>query len=255
VHEGTDLDVDFLGGEADVEPAEGESANGQVWMELISPEDMVNLKNHFYEQYGSYQTEVVSYAFTWISSKADQSGFLWVGSDDGVKIWLNGEVAWTDPSSGSHRLAEDRVPIMLKAGENRLLVKVKNEVGNYAFSLAVVDEDGDTLPGIYYHTERWTDVAESGEVGGRPTSFALMQNYPNPFNPTTTIAYDLAQATNVTLTIYTITGQKVGVLVDARQEAGHHTVHVDGSSLATGVYLYRLKAEGLAQTRRMVLLR
>ena len=57
------------------------------------------------------------------------------------------------------------------------------------------------------------------------------------------------------LTIYTITGQKVAVLVDAHQEAGHHRVLFDGAGCATGIYLYRLEAGGFVETRRMVLLR
>lgn len=96
---------------------------------------------------------------------------------------------------------------------------------------------------------------EASEVKAIPSSYALSQNVPNPFNPITTIAYDLPQASNVTLTIYAITGQKVAVLVDGRQEAGHHTVRFDGSGFGTGVYLYRLEAEGLVETRRMLLLK
>ena len=88
-----------------------------------------------------------------------------------------------------------------------------------------------------------------------PSGYALSQNYPNPFNPSTTIAYALPRTSDVTLTLYTITGQKVLVLTDGYQPSGHHTVHFDGSRLATGVYLYRLEAEGLGETKRMVLLR
>ena len=100
---------------------------------------------------------------------------------------------------------------------------------------------------------RATDVEE--EVQTTPTGCGLDQNYPNPFNPITTVAYDLPKASDVTLTLYTTTGQEVKVLVDGHQPAGHNTVPFDGSSLATGVYLYRLEAEGFAETKRMVLLR
>ena len=85
--------------------------------------------------------------------------------------------------------------------------------------------------------------------------YSLSQNVPNPFNPVTTIAYDLAEASDVTLTLYTITGQKAMVLVDAHQEAGHHTVRFDGSGFANGVYLYRLEAGSFVETKRMLLLK
>ena len=95
----------------------------------------------------------------------------------------------------------------------------------------------------------------SAEVVSLPQTFALLQTFPNPFNPVTTVSYDLPEASNVTLTIYTITGQKVAVLVDAYQQAGHHRVPFDGSGFATGVYLYRLEAGGFVEARRMVLLK
>jgi hypothetical protein len=88
-----------------------------------------------------------------------------------------------------------------------------------------------------------------------PQSSILQQNYPNPFNPRTTIGYDLPEASHITLTIYTITGQRAAVLVNAYQGAGRHTVLLDGSTFATGVYLHRLEAGSSAATRRFVLLK
>ena len=98
-------------------------------------------------------------------------------------------------------------------------------------------------------------AVEVSEMRATPSRYVLSQNVPNPFNPVTTIAYDLPQASDVTLTIYTITGQKVMVLVDAHQQAGHHTVRFDGSGCANGVYLYRLEAEGFVEAKRMLLLK
>jgi len=97
-------------------------------------------------------------------------------------------------------------------------------------------------------------VEEASEMKAIPSGYALGQNVPNPFNPLTTIAYELPQASDVMLTIYAITGQKV-VLVDAHQQAGHHTVRFDGSGFGNGVYLYRLETGGFVETRRMLLLK
>jgi hypothetical protein len=108
--------------------------------------------------------------------------------------------------------------------------------------------------GIFYpHGE--VPVMHVEETGRIPLESSLSQNYPNPFNPITTITYDLAKSSNVTLILYTITGQQVQVLSDSYQQAGHHMVHFDGSSLATGVYLYRLEARDFVQTRRMLFLK
>jgi hypothetical protein len=70
----------------------------------------------------------------------------------------------------------------------------------------------------------------------------LLQNYPNPFNPSTTIRYGLPHKSLVTLSLYNTLGQRVAELVAGEQGAGFHEVRVDGSALASGVYLYRLNA-------------
>jgi len=88
-----------------------------------------------------------------------------------------------------------------------------------------------------------------------PGEFALYPNVPNPFNPLTTIAYDLPQASHVTLTIYNLTGQRVATLVAGSQEAGHYEVVWDGSGFGNGIYFYRLETGNFAETRRMILLK
>jgi hypothetical protein len=98
-------------------------------------------------------------------------------------------------------------------------------------------------------------AVDASDASAIPSGYALSQNVPNPFNPVTTIGYDLPQASDVTLTLYTITGQKVAVLVDAYQQAGHHTAIFDGSGHANGVYLYRLEAGSFVETRRMLILK
>ncbi len=88
-----------------------------------------------------------------------------------------------------------------------------------------------------------------------PGKFALSQNYPNPFNPTTTIRYSLPKASKVHLTVYNILGQKVMEVVNKKQSAGVHEVRIDASQLASGVYLYRIKAGGHVAVRKMVVLK
>jgi hypothetical protein len=88
-----------------------------------------------------------------------------------------------------------------------------------------------------------------------PSGYLLSQNVPNPFNRATTISYNLRESGHVTLALYTITGQKVKVLVDAYQGAGYHTILFDAAGLANGVYLYSLEVGSFTHTRRMLLLK
>ncbi len=99
-----------------------------------------------------------------------------------------------------------------------------------------------------------TDV-KTGDKDALPSGFNLSQNYPNPFNPGTIINYQQAVSNRVTLKVFDLLGREVAVLVDGVQDAGRHTVSFDASSLASGVYLYRLNAGGNVQTKKMILMR
>ena len=88
-----------------------------------------------------------------------------------------------------------------------------------------------------------------------PGQFALTQNYPNPFNPTTEISFSLPQAGQATLEIYNVMGQRVATLVDEYLEAGQYSRVWDASDNASGIYFYRLSAEGRTDTKKMLLLK
>jgi len=100
----------------------------------------------------------------------------------------------------------------------------------------------------------------STESEGIPTEFALHENYPNPFNPTTTLRFDLPEASNLTLTIYNMLGQKVRTFNYQNTSAGYHSVKWNatndyGDPVGAGVYLYQLRANHYLETRKMVLLK
>ena len=94
----------------------------------------------------------------------------------------------------------------------------------------------------------------------QPAAFVLTQNVPNPFNSTTALRFALTQAADIELAIYNLTGQKVARLARGWYAAGHYTVHWDGRNdaggrLATGAYIYRLRAGEQVQVRKLLLLR
>ncbi len=67
--------------------------------------------------------------------------------------------------------------------------------------------------------------------------------YPNPFNPIAVIPFELGQGGHVTLTVYDLLGRRVAVLLNERRDAGYHTATLDGSRLATGLYVVRADVE------------
>jgi DNA/RNA endonuclease YhcR with UshA esterase domain len=93
------------------------------------------------------------------------------------------------------------------------------------------------------------------KISSVPSDFSLSQNYPNPFNPSTIIEYSLPQTEKVTLKIYNILGQEVMTLVDQTQTAGRYKVNLNGSKLASGVYLYHLKTDDFSKTMKMILMK
>jgi len=96
---------------------------------------------------------------------------------------------------------------------------------------------------------------EPEELPLAPDRFTLYQNYPNPFNPFTTIAYDLPNAADVTLSIYALGGQWMTTLIQTYQQAGHYELIWEGQRYSTGTYIYRLDAGSFTDMKRMALVR
>ncbi len=88
-----------------------------------------------------------------------------------------------------------------------------------------------------------------------PTSYSLWQNYPNPFNPSTTIHFELPKESHVTLKVYNMIGQEVLTVLDENKVAGRYDLRIDGTSLASGVYFYRLVAGDYIATKKLILIR
>lgn len=100
-----------------------------------------------------------------------------------------------------------------------------------------------------------TSFALMGSEPGAPEDFALFQNYPNPFYPHTTIRYDLPLDQHVQIDLYTVTGQHIARVEDRQAEAGRHSVEVDASSLASGIYIYRMSTELFNETGKMSIIK
>ncbi|MBU8935040.1 MAG: T9SS type A sorting domain-containing protein, partial [candidate division Zixibacteria bacterium] len=95
----------------------------------------------------------------------------------------------------------------------------------------------------------------SAKPEGLPTEYGLDQNYPNPFNPVTQISFALPNASHVRLDIFNIMGQTISTVVDAPMSAGYHSVNWNATGTASGVYFYRLQADGFVATKKMLLLK
>ena len=133
-------------------------------------------------------------------------------------------------------------PSMLAAGEHRI-------------KAVAVDSSGNRTTDSVTVLRSVTTSVRDKDNQTKPRSFGLAQNYPNPFNPSTTITFELPEATFVTLTIYNLLGQEVARPVSVPLEAGKHAVRFDATGLPSGVYVYRIMAGKFTQMRKMLLLR
>ncbi|MBA66203.1 MAG: hypothetical protein CMG55_10430 [Candidatus Marinimicrobia bacterium] len=93
-----------------------------------------------------------------------------------------------------------------------------------------------------------------------PEQFILYPNYPNPFNPVTTIRYDLPEDSFVDVTIYDMLGNVVSNLVKTNQSSGYKSIQWNatnnhGEPVSAGVYLYKIQAGDLVDTKKMILLK
>jgi hypothetical protein len=121
--------------------------------------------------------------------------------------------------------------------------------GKYNYRLKQIDLNGN----FAYH-----QLANEVEVGV-PSVYAISQNYPNPFNPSTKIDFDIPYDGKVSIILYDMSGREVATLVNDVKPAGYYTQSFNASNLASGMYFYRITANGgnqnFVMTKKMVLIK
>jgi len=125
------------------------------------------------------------------------------------------------------------------------------DIGRYYYKIAAVDFSGNQ--GI------WSPVVDASVLGieneSVPLTYSLSQNYPNPFNPVTTINFSLAEEGPAHLAIYNAAGQIVKTIIDSDLAPGQHSISINASDLASGVYIYILQSGNFKTSRKMVLMK
>ncbi|MCZ7557011.1 MAG: T9SS type A sorting domain-containing protein [Bacteroidia bacterium] len=203
--------------------------------------------------HGSYPNIAWPGAETMEANSMDEHRFFWHNgwiyfpADDGthgIELWRsNGTVTQlltdinTDPTFNG---GSSDIPYTMNVVNNKLFFHGYDKPHGwepYMIDLA-------TLP------------KSSGERQATPSSLALQQNYPNPFNPTTTIRYAIPQDARVQLRVFDALGRVVAELENGMKEAGTHSVIFDAPrDLPSGLYLYRLEANGSVLSGKMSLMK
>ena len=126
------------------------------------------------------------------------------------------------------------------------------EVYNIFYRMKITDTEGESL---YSDTLTIMLTGIGDDINAIPTEFGLSQNYPNPFNPTTSIEYRVSSNENVSIKVYNMLGQEVMTLVNEVKSPGTYNVKMDGSQLASGVYIYRMAAGSFSSVKKFVLMK
>jgi hypothetical protein len=174
----------------------------------------------------------------------------------------NGSTISTDVELGAlYVVMNGHADVSLADGAANMQLKTGVVDGN-TVALVYSFEKGQTCTGNILNTNGTILRTEAADYNGSayktgidnlPTSFSLT-NYPNPFNPTTTISMALPVASNWTISIYNVVGQKVAAF-NGYSEAGIVTVNWNASNQASGVYFYKAEAGKFSATKKMALLK
>jgi hypothetical protein len=114
--------------------------------------------------------------------------------------------------------------------------------------------DFPTLGFVDYNPFRLVTNQENN-YSGIPADYRLFDAYPNPFNPSTNIKYQIATNSFVFLKVYNILGKEVATLVNEKKSPGTYEMKWDASYYPSGIYFYRLDADGFSDTKKLILLK
>ena len=165
-----------MGGEANIEPIEGDTVtteDGRIlkWKRYKSKTDIIDLL----DAVGAHEHET-AYAFCVLRSEVAIDARIYLGSDDGVAVWINGEQVYHHPVQRFITLDEDIFEADLKAGANRCLLKVSQEIGDWGFAVrmeplspsravlsgVITDKAGQPIPSAAVRLERdGEEIAEA----------------------------------------------------------------------------------------------
>jgi hypothetical protein len=165
------------------------------------------------------------------------------GEGTGIQVGITKFTDLTeDFSQTAHLSTIDNLPIGSLIWNDAQLAAFNSAADLAKINAAYVAKGGGSITGVK-------------NVSNLPKSYSLSQNYPNPFNPTTNINFTLQKASNVTLAIYNVLGQRVSTLVNNFMHEGSYSFQFDASKLASGVYFYRIDAGQFTSVKKMVLMK
>lgn len=218
--------IDYLaaeGGEAAIRPAAGATVRrpdgtAARWTAYRSPKDEIDFRSVFA---GQPCDNVVAYAFGTVRRDAPGKAYLALGSDDSVKVWLNGKLVHEKVVGRAVQADDDVVPVDLAAGENAVLLKVENGRSGWGFIFRVI-------------REAQAAAVQKGEINPR------IEAAPPGKPDAVVVATDVRTAVSVTETVTVAAVAAGGKVVAQAQAARGKAVELDSRDWPAGPYEVRL---------------
>jgi uncharacterized delta-60 repeat protein len=246
--------------------------NGPADTEDIGYSIVMGSDGNLYAAGHSYGSE--TYADFTVVSLTDLGEERWVYRYDGpensydysfsIVAGSDGNLYAAGSSCGSGTEMDFTVVSLTDLGEERWTYRYDGPESKYDWAFSIVAGSDGNLYAAGSSTgigtlEDFTVVSLGPDIGvaeklSRPSASdcRLLQNSPNPLHHSTIISYSLPQASDVTLSVYDITGRLVETLVNETQEPGVHQVNWNRRDNPSGVYFYSLRAGEFVETRKMV---
>ncbi len=148
------MEREFTAGETTIRPMAGQDG----WSEAVYFfDDRIDLKSYF----PGLGEKSVAYAFTYFDAPKDQRAELWLGSDEAIRVYLNGKVVYDftkERDYGDRAILAEKVPVSIRAGENTVLVKLFQSRNRFDFAFNICepeknpDYDGNRVKGLRFRT-------------------------------------------------------------------------------------------------------
>ena len=173
--------------------------------------------------------------------------FISYGTEKNYQIELNYAT-----QLGLGRFANNSISITQNT--THLLVPNWGDFADLQLTIYVDEGNDGTIDDTLYIINDVTGV-EDDQGSLIPTEYRLEQNYPNPFNLSTRIKYAVPKESLINIMIFNALGQEMAELVNENKPAGNYEVEFNAEDLASGVYIYRMKAGDFIETKKMVLMK
>jgi len=250
-------------GSVDLEYAPGESLIVDIPIYFVTDDSISSVMVPIVWNSPDNNIEVISSDWSgifdsWESTYSNDDNNWFVGFND-----LGGtEEQYLFTNSDRHLGLTLRFRIDNDASEQYISLSIGNGPYNLPLNFGVTtgDMDQDLTPVVVPGYIRYGAVGIDDEPTALPNEYALSQNYPNPFNPETNIEFQIPHSSYVSIEIFNLLGQNVRTLISEQKQAGFYTARWNGRNdggqiVPSGIYFYRIAADGFSKTKKMIMLK